>query len=179
MVVIMLGLSGFLATSSIPSASMSSENIPDEILETTPNSVIIATIPYGSPLSKEYLISSLDFNHYSGYGLRIHPIYKVRKKHMGIDLPARLGIPVKSTGFGVVEHTESKKYGYGKHVIVLAGDYEILYAHLSKINVKKGEKVTNKSIIGLVGSTGTSTGSHLHYEIRLNGKPIDPIPFMK
>ena len=110
----------------------------------------------------------------SGYGMRIDPVYHVRKFHQGMDFTAPTGTEVFATGNAKVEFAGWKQ-GYGNTVILDHGyGYKTLYAHLYKILVRKGQKVRRSDIIALVGNTGKSTGPHLHYEVRLNNKPVDP-----
>jgi murein DD-endopeptidase MepM/ murein hydrolase activator NlpD len=111
----------------------------------------------------------------SGFGMRIHPIYKIAKMHTGLDFTADIGTEIYATGDGTIEAVDSKLSGYGHHVIVQHGyGYETLYAHMSQVLVRPGEKVTRGQIIGYVGNTGTSTGPHLHYEVIKNGQKVDP-----
>jgi hypothetical protein len=111
----------------------------------------------------------------SGFGMRIHPIYKIAKMHTGLDFTADIGTEIYATGDGVVESIESKYSGYGQHVIINHGfGYESLYAHMSRVAVRPGQKVRRGEIIGYVGNTGTSTGPHLHYEVMKNGEKVDP-----
>ncbi len=99
--------------------------------------------------------------------------------HAGIDLATPLGTPVKPIMKGVVTRADYDLFGYGNMVVISHGaDFESLYAHLSKINVKEGETVTSDTVIGLSGSTGRSTGPHLHLEIHQDGKAIDPAPIL-
>ena len=110
----------------------------------------------------------------SGYGMRIDPVYHVRKFHQGMDFTAPTGTEIFATGNAKVEFTGWIQ-GYGNTVILDHGyGYKTLYAHLYKSLVRKGQKVRRSDIIALVGNTGKSTGPHLHYEVRLNGKPVDP-----
>ncbi len=110
----------------------------------------------------------------SGFGLRIDPVYHVRKFHQGMDFTAPTGTEIFATGNATVKFTGWKQ-GYGNTVILDHGfGYETLYAHLYKSLVRKGQRVRRSDIIALVGNTGKSTGPHLHYEVRLNGKPVDP-----
>ena len=110
----------------------------------------------------------------SGYGVRIDPVYHVRKFHQGMDFTAPTGTDVFATGNAKVEFAGWKQ-GYGNTVILDHGyGYKTLYAHLYKTLVRKGQKVRRSDVIALVGNTGKSTGPHLHYEVRLNGKAIDP-----
>ena len=110
----------------------------------------------------------------SGYGVRIDPVYHVRKFHQGMDFTAPTGTEVFATGNAKVSFVGWKQ-GYGNTVILDHGfGYETLYAHLFKSLVRKGQKVRRSDVIALVGNTGKSTGPHLHYEVRLHGKPVDP-----
>jgi murein DD-endopeptidase MepM/ murein hydrolase activator NlpD len=120
----------------------------------------------------------------SGWGYRIDPIYRTKKFHYGIDFSAKNGTPIYATGNGVIIHIDDKvkSYtggrGYGNHVIIDHGyGYKTLYAHMSKINVKKGQVVKRNHVIGEVGNTGKSTGPHLHYEVMKDNKKINPIGF--
>lgn len=111
----------------------------------------------------------------SRFGERIHPIYKEKMMHKGIDLAAAEGTPVKVTADGIVEKTEDWPEGYGKYIIVVHDDvYTTLYAQLSEMKVKVGDRVYRGEVIGLVGSSGLSTAPHLHYEVRKDGEPVDP-----
>ena len=110
----------------------------------------------------------------SGWGFRIHPIYHTRKFHYGMDFSAPTGTEVFATGNATVVHTGWRQ-GYGNTVMLDHGfGYQTLYGHLFKSLVRKGQKVKRGDIIGLVGNTGASVGPHLHYEVHLNGRPIDP-----
>ncbi len=115
----------------------------------------------------------------SAYGVRMHPIKRKKQFHCGIDLVANLGTPVYAVGAGTVEISK-KSSGYGNHIrIEHKGSYSSLYGHLHRSVVKKGGKVKQGQVIGYVGSTGLSTGPHLHFEIRRFNKAIDPIVFWK
>ncbi len=114
----------------------------------------------------------------SGFGYRIHPIYKTMRMHTGVDFTARTGTPIYATGNGVVKKSERNNHGYGKMVKIDHGyGYETLYAHMSKLKVRPGQEVKRGEVIGLVGSTGVSTAPHLHYEIIRNGKQVDPVSY--
>ena len=114
----------------------------------------------------------------SGFGFRIDPVYKTIQKHMGMDFTADSGSDVYATGDGVVEEIERKKWGYGNSIIINHGyGYKTRYAHLSSFKVKKGQKIKRGDLIGLVGSTGKSTGPHLHYEVEVNGEKVNPIGY--
>lgn len=113
----------------------------------------------------------------SGYGMRMHPIYKVRKFHSGCDFSAPTGTPVYSTGEGVVRMADYDG-GYGKCIEIDHGfGFVTKYAHLSAYSVKVGQKVKRGQLIGKVGNTGTSVSSHLHYEVIKNGQKVNPIGY--
>ena len=110
----------------------------------------------------------------SGYGIRIDPIYHVRKFHYGMDFTAPVGTDVYATGKGKIVFVGWKQ-GYGNTVILDHGyNYKTLYAHLYKATCYVGQQVKRGDVIALVGNTGKSTGPHLHYEVRFNDNPIDP-----
>jgi hypothetical protein len=116
--------------------------------------------------------------HTSGFGLRVHPITGVLKGHTGMDISTRTGTPIHVSGGGLVVFS-GVQHGYGNVVIVDHGyGYRTLYGHCSKLLVKVGETVTRNQTIALVGSTGASTGPHLHYEVIVDGSKIDPSPFL-
>lgn len=111
----------------------------------------------------------------SGFGYRKHPIYGVKKMHTGVDIGAPHGTTVKAAGNGKVIFA-GWKGSYGKAVMIDHGNKRVtLYGHLSKITCKQGEVVTTSTKIGEVGSTGLSTGNHLHFEVRINGEPVNPL----
>jgi murein DD-endopeptidase MepM/ murein hydrolase activator NlpD len=133
---------------------------------------MLACMPAIQPIDNKQLKGIL-----SGFGMRIHPIYKVLKMHTGIDFAAALGTPVYATGDGVIEEAEFNG-GYGNHVIIQHGfGYESLYGHLSRLAVTVGQKIKRGQVIGYVGSTGESTGDHLHYEVIKNGVKVNPISY--
>ncbi len=112
----------------------------------------------------------------SGYGMRIDPVYKVPKFHEGMDFTAPIGSEVYVTGDGIIETVEYSYSGYGNQIVVNHGyGYRTRYAHLSKFKVKRGQKVKRGDIIGLVGSTGKSTGPHLHYEVIKGSSTVNPV----
>lgn len=114
----------------------------------------------------------------SYFGYRTDPIYKVSKFHSGIDLAAPIGTEIFATGDGIVEKVESNYWGYGNLITINHGyGYKTQYAHLSRFAVQRGQKVKRGQLIGYVGSTGKSTGPHLHYEVLKNDTPTDPIHF--
>ena len=137
----------------------------------------LAAIPSIKPVREDKLKRKIRY--LSGFGWRDHPIYHIPKFHKGIDFTAPKGTPIQATGNGVVKAVIIKKRGYGKHVIIDHGyGYETLYGHMSKILVKKGQKVVRGQTIGYVGSTGSSTAPHCHYEVHYKGKAINPIDFV-
>lgn len=146
----------------------------DELFVLAKNkSQMLTCIPAIIPL-KESEIRQIS----SYFGYRSDPIYKVPKFHSGIDFAAPLGTEIFATGDGVVEKVESNYWGYGNLVTIDHGyGYKTQYAHLSKFATQKGQKVKRGQLIGYVGSTGKSTGSHLHYEVLKNDTPVDPINF--
>jgi len=134
---------------------------------------MIACIPAIMPISNKDLTRTA-----SGWGWRIHPIYKIRKFHYGMDFTAPTGTEIYSTGDGVVEVVENSLRGYGKRVIISHGfGYKTLYAHLNGFNVRRGQKVKRGDVIGFVGTTGTSTAPHLHYEVFKNNKKVNPVHY--
>jgi murein DD-endopeptidase MepM/ murein hydrolase activator NlpD len=114
----------------------------------------------------------------SGFGLRIHPVYKISKFHAGMDFTAPLGTGVYASGDGIVQSVSSNKRGMGNYLVINHGfGYSSLYAHLESFNVKSGQKVGRGDVIGFVGNTGMSVAPHLHYEIKLNGVNVDPVNY--
>ena len=114
----------------------------------------------------------------SDYGMRTHPVLGGRRSHNGVDLAGPTGTPVYATADGVVGKAEWFS-SYGNYIqIEHGGEMETRYAHLSGYNVTAGQRVRKGDLIGFVGSTGRSTGPHLHYEVRISGQPVDPRPYM-
>jgi murein DD-endopeptidase MepM/ murein hydrolase activator NlpD len=130
----------------------------------------------GESLRKAFLASPLEFTRMSsGYGIRVHPITNDKRAHKGIDYAAPTGTPVRTVGDGVVEFAAMQR-GYGNVIEIKHRDGKsTLFAHLSRIGVKKGQRVAQGDIIGAVGSTGFSTGPHLHFEFREDGEHRDPL----
>jgi murein DD-endopeptidase MepM/ murein hydrolase activator NlpD len=111
----------------------------------------------------------------SGFGVRYHPVHGGSRFHSGVDLAAPSGSPLTATLSGVVS-TAGWTGGYGLLVTIThGGGVETRYAHLSRLNVTAGQTVEQGDVIGFVGSTGNSTGPHVHYEVRSNGAPLDPL----
>lgn len=135
-------------------------------------SKMIASMPAIMPLANKDLQTFA-----SGFGYRIHPIYKVSKMHSGCDLTAPHGAPIYASGDGVVITAEFYG-GYGNQVEIDHGfGYVTKYAHLSAFKCKKGQRVKRGQLIGYVGSTGTSVAPHLHYEVIKNGQKVDPVHY--
>jgi murein DD-endopeptidase MepM/ murein hydrolase activator NlpD len=130
----------------------------------------------GKSQRSTYLSSPLEFSRVSsGYGMRFHPIHGGQRAHLGVDFAAPTGTSVRTVGDGVVQFAGWQN-GYGNFVIVQhSNNQTTAYAHLSRIDVRKGQKVSQGDFIGAVGSTGASTGPHLHFEFRDKGQHIDPL----
>ncbi len=143
----------------------------EEVYEMAQNKTeMLMSIPAIQPVSNKDLTYIA-----SGFGMRIHPIYKIPKMHTGMDFTAPVGTEIYSTGDGVVREVEREGGGYGYHVVIDHGfGYETLYAHMSKILIKSGSKVKRGQVIGLVGNTGSSVGPHLHYEVKKDGEKVNP-----
>ena len=142
--------------------------------------VLPKEMPKGSPIKLEKL--EIKPENSSGFGYRINPMNKTERHfHTGIDLSCKKGTLVYSTATGVVVRVQRKKSGYGNNVVVKHTNesYQTLYAHLDKILVEPGDTVFRGYAVGTVGSTGWSTRPHLHYEVFLNGKRINPLKFIK
>jgi len=114
----------------------------------------------------------------SGFGHRIHPIYKIPKMHTGIDFSAPVGTPVYATGDGVVKTVIRSERGLGNQIVIDHGfGYTSLYASMDVLDVRQGAEVKRGDQIGTVGDTGLSVAPHLHYEVHLNGEPMNPINY--
>ncbi|QFT76520.1 M23 family metallopeptidase [Erythrobacter sp. THAF29] len=130
----------------------------------------IVAVPSRSPLAGSRLTS--------GYGMRNHPVLRKRARHKGVDLAAPTGTPVYATADGIVGRADWFS-SYGLYIAIDHGaDLETRYAHMSKLAVAAGDTVKKGDVIGYVGSTGRSTGPHLHYEVRVDGVAVNPIPYM-
>lgn len=146
----------------------------DEIVELAKKKEkMLASIPAIQPVSNEHLTRMA-----SGYGWRNDPFTKARKFHKGMDFTAPQGTPIYAAGDGVVVRADGRAIGYGRHVRIDHGfGYVTLYGHMTKYVVKRRQKVKRGDLIGYVGSTGRSKAPHLHYEVRKNGRHINPINF--
>jgi len=146
----------------------------DEIERLASNkAALLEAIPSIQPIKNKDLTRMA-----SGYGYRNDPFTKKRRFHWGMDFTAKKGVPVYATGNGVVKRADNRASGYGNHIRINHGfGYVSLYAHLSKYNVRRGQKVKRGDLIGYVGNTGRSAGPHLHYEIFKDKKRINPLNF--
>jgi len=145
----------------------------DEVFEMAINKAdMLASIPAIVPIARatDRLVS--------GFGYRIHPIFKKLRMHTGVDFAAPVGTPIYSTGNGVVIRAERDYSGYGLMVEIDHGfGYRTLYAHMSQISVRRGQRVSRGEVLGLVGNTGLSAGPHLHYEVIRNGRKVNPVHY--
>jgi murein DD-endopeptidase MepM/ murein hydrolase activator NlpD len=147
----------------------------DEIIEKAlDRGKMYASLPAIQPVSNKDLSRTA-----SGYGWRIHPIYKIRKFHEGMDFTAPTGSEIYATADGVISDLELNAHrGYGNMIVIDHGyGYETLYAHMESVKAKLGQHVKRGDVIGYVGNTGLSTAPHLHYEVKKNGKAVNPVNF--
>ncbi len=150
------------------------ENI-DEVLKRATNVIkrmVLKNIPTGFPVDSNRVTSN--------YGYRIHPIYKDKRFHYGIDIAGKTALAIYATADGIVRFSGYTDSGYGNLVIISHNfGFESLYGHMMKnLRVKRGEFVKKGEIIGYLGNSGLSTGPHLHYEIKYINRPIDPKYFL-
>lgn len=134
---------------------------------------MLKSIPSVSPMAKK------DIRRIgSGFGYRMHPILHVMKMHTGVDISGQKGKPIYATGDGVIIRADASSGGYGNCIRINHGySYQTVYAHLDKILVVPGQVVKRGQLIGLLGNTGRSTSPHLHYEVRINNKPVNPLNY--
>lgn len=138
---------------------------------TVTGTIAAVAIPSLNPLAHSTMTSA--------FGMREHPILGGRRGHKGIDLAAPIGTPVYATADGTVSRA-SWFSGYGLFVsIEHGGKMETRYGHMSRLNVADGQVVHKGDVIGFVGTTGNSTGPHLHYEVRIDGTAVNPLPYMQ
>ncbi len=115
----------------------------------------------------------------SSFGMRNHPVLRKRMRHNGIDIPAATGTPIYAPADGVVGRAQ-RLGGYGNYAEIEHGNgIQTRFGHMSRIAVAPGQRIKQGEIVGYVGSTGRSTGPHLHYEVRIAGTPVNPIPFVQ
>lgn len=139
---------------------------------------MLASIPSIKPVRTD-LLKRKEIKLLSGFGIRLHPIHKVNRMHTGIDFTAERGTPIQATGDGKVIAVKKSATGYGRHVIIDHGFfYQSLYGHMKDIYVTEGERVKKGQELGTVGSTGTSTAPHCHYEVHYKGEAVDPIQYV-
>ena len=143
----------------------------DEVINLANNKAnMLACLPSIQPVDNKDLKRMV-----SGFGRRIHPVYKTITHHDGMDFAAATGTPIYATANGTIEKSTYDRGGYGKHVIINHGfGYKTLYAHMNEIKVSKGATVKRGDVIGYVGNTGLSVGPHLHYEVHYKGKKENP-----
>jgi murein DD-endopeptidase MepM/ murein hydrolase activator NlpD len=146
----------------------------DEIVQLAENKAkLYASIPAIQPVANKELIALA-----SGFGMRIHPVYKVKKMHAGIDFAAVIGTPIYATADGMVDVVQVSFSGYGKMVELDHGfGYRTRYAHMHGFAVKQGQRVKRGELIGYVGDTGLSTAPHLHYEVMINRQQVNPVHY--
>jgi len=143
----------------------------DEVINLANNKAnMLACLPSIQPVDNKDLKRMV-----SGFGRRIHPVYKTITHHDGMDFAAATGTPIYATANGTIEKSTYDRGGYGKHVIINHGfGYKTLYAHMNEIKASKGSTVKRGDVIGYVGNTGLSIGPHLHYEVHYKGKKENP-----
>jgi murein DD-endopeptidase MepM/ murein hydrolase activator NlpD len=130
---------------------------------------MLASIPSIMPVSNKDLKRTA-----SGWGMRMHPIYRIPRFHYGMDFTAPTGTDIFATGNGTVKEV-GRNSGYGNAIVIDHGyGYETLYGHLSRINVQVGQLIKRGDVIGFIGSSGASTAPHLHYEVMKNGQKVNP-----
>jgi murein DD-endopeptidase MepM/ murein hydrolase activator NlpD len=146
----------------------------DEVVQLAENKEkLFAAIPAIQPIANKQLIALA-----SGFGQRIHPVYKVKKMHTGIDFAAEIGTPIYATADGKVIAVDVKFSGYGKLVEIDHGfGYRSRYAHMHEFAVRAGQNIKRGDLVGYVGNTGLSTAPHLHYEVLINGNQVDPVHY--
>ncbi len=129
--------------------------------------------PEISPLSKDFKVAA-------EFGMRMHPKFKEKKFHKGVDFVAPPGTPVLATANGIIFRTKKNESGYGHHIIIRHDEqFSTLYAHLQEIMVSEGQAIQKGAVIGTVGSSGASTNPHLHYEVIKEGQRVNPMAYCK
>jgi len=146
------------------------QELKEEQLSTIQKTLLFNSIPNGKPLEYKRISSN--------FGYRIHPTKKTTSFHPAVDLPAKHGTPIYAPASGVVVYAK-RKSAYGNFILLAHSfGFKTAYAHLSRFAVKSGDYVSKGDLLAYVGSTGRSTGAHLHYEVRYLDKWLDPKPFM-
>ncbi|MBU2895528.1 M23 family metallopeptidase [Vibrio hepatarius] len=166
-------LSDIESALALPNESLNlRERVDNAALATAVRHQMMQMIPNGRPVKTGYLSSH--------YGHRIHPVTKVKSMHRGIDYAVNVGTPIFAPAEGVIDVVRKSNKGSGNFLRVAHSyGFTSSYSHLSAFKVKRGEYVKKGQLIGLAGNSGLSTGYHLHYEIRLVGRSLDPLPFTK
>ncbi len=155
----------FASWSALDNSGPQQSDVPASIIERS-----TVSIPSRMPVDGARLSS--------GYGMRNHPVLRRRRAHKGVDLAAPTGTPIYATADGIVGRADWFS-SYGLYISIDHGaDLETRYAHMSRLAVAAGDRVKKGDVIGYVGSTGRSTGPHLHYEVRVDGVAVNPIPYM-
>lgn len=156
--------------------ALQSRSLDTILMEAQKKEEMLASIPSIKPVRSDLL--ARDIKLLSGFGMRLHPIHKVRKMHAGIDFTAPQGTAILATGNGKVVKIEHKRTGYGNSVVIDHGyGYKTLYGHMYSIDIVLGQQVAKGQKIGAVGSTGTSTAPHCHYEVIHKGAKVNPIHY--
>ncbi len=156
--------------------AIQSESLDEVVKHAEEKEVMLASVPAIKPIRSDRLKRNI--RSLSGFGMRFHPVFKRKRMHYGIDFTCPRGTAIQATGDGKVVRVERKKSGYGNNITIDHGfGYKTLYAHMHTMDVKLGQKVTRGQMIGTVGSTGTSTAPHLHYEVHYKGKKVNPIHY--
>jgi len=145
----------------------------DEITELIKNKhKMLASIPAIQPIKNK------DLTAFGPFGMRMHPILRIYRLHAGVDLCAPLNTPIYASGDGLVTSSKMGRGGIGNYIRIYHGyGFETVYGHLNKMLVKPGQRVKRGDKIALMGSTGISNISHLHYEVYKNGSPVNPINY--
>jgi murein DD-endopeptidase MepM/ murein hydrolase activator NlpD len=152
-------------------ASAPAATAPSAVSATPTYRPATVSIPSRNPLNSASLTS--------GYGMRTHPVLGGRRAHKGVDLAMPAGTPVYAAADGVISKAEWFS-SYGLYIALEhGGNIQTRYGHLSRLNVAAGQQVHKGDLIGYVGSTGRSTGPHLHYEVRISGLAVNPVPYMQ
>jgi len=147
-----------------------SKSLDDIVTMAADKEHMLASIPAIQPVKKEQLTRMA-----SGYGMRYHPILKIRRMHKGMDFTAKKGTPIYASGNGTVTRAD-RSPSFGNVVYIDHGyGYKTVYAHMSRFATRKGAKVKRGDLIGYVGNTGVSVSSHLHYEVHKKGKAVNPV----
>jgi murein DD-endopeptidase MepM/ murein hydrolase activator NlpD len=150
-----------------------SKSYDEIIVKALDKEQMLACLPAIQPVANKNLERTS-----SGFGYRIHPLYKIPQFHSGQDFAAPIGTEIYATADGIVEKVENANWGYGKNIIIDHGyGFKTLYGHMSEFKATLGQKVKRGQLIGYVGNTGMSTGPHVHYEVIKNGTKVNPVAY--